>query len=198
MEKAGTKALHMPEKSKLSGIPDSPRSDRVVVGYLADERTADLRVQSLDLELVSYLRSSSINRVGRKLQHTGSLERYAGNAERPKMFFDMYDLIFLAKKNEINGEQHTNRVHAVRGNDPKSPTQLRPPFGFPQKPDESAKVAVGEGRLGSYKSLSRLVVDVNIIISISSSHIRRTRPSAGRSPVVRQRFTESPSCADAR
>jgi hypothetical protein len=122
MAKAGTKALHLPEMSKLSGIPDSPRSDRVVVRYLANERTADLRVQSLDLELVSYLRSSSINGVGRQLQHTGSLERNAGDAERPEMFFDMYDLIFLAKKNEINGEQHTNRVHAVRGNDPKSPT----------------------------------------------------------------------------
>lgn len=86
------------------------------------ERAADLRVQWLDLELVAYLGSSSINRVGRQLQHTRSLERYAGDAEGPKMFFNMYDLIFLAKENEINGEQHTNRVHAMRGSDQKSPT----------------------------------------------------------------------------
>jgi hypothetical protein len=129
MAKAGTKAVAISSNVQVvwnTLIRRAGLSDATAVGvgskHRADERTAELRVQSLDLELVSYLRSSSINRVGRQFQHTRSLERYAGDAERPKMFFDMYDLIFLAKKNEINGEQHTNRVHAVRGNDPKSST----------------------------------------------------------------------------
>ena len=69
----------------------------------------------------------------------------------------------------------------MRGNDPKSPTLLRPSFCFPQKPDKSTDVTVGQSGLGSYKSLARFVIDVNIIISIRDSHIRRTRPSAGRS-----------------
>jgi len=66
--------------------------------------TPALLLQPLDLELISYLSSSPINRVGRKLQYTGSLQGHNGDAERPKMFLDMYDLILLAEEDEINGE----------------------------------------------------------------------------------------------
>ena len=52
----------------------------------------------------------------------------------------------------------------MRGNDPKSPTLLRPSFCFPQKPDKSTDVTMSQSRLGSYKSLARSVIDVNISI----------------------------------
>jgi hypothetical protein len=68
------------------------------------EHAGGLLVQPLDLELISYLSSSPINRVGRKLQYTRSLQGHNGDAERPKMFLDIYDLILLAEEDEINGE----------------------------------------------------------------------------------------------
>jgi hypothetical protein len=81
------------------------------------------------------------------------------------MLFYMYDLFFFAEENEIDWEQHSDRVHPLRGNNPQPSTELRPSLRLSQQPHETPQVAICDASLGGHKRFPCLIVDIHGRIS---------------------------------
>ena len=68
---------------------------------------------STDFEPVPYLGSCTKNRVRGKLENTLRLQAYTGHAKRPEVLFHVDHDFFTVQENQINREQHADRVHAM-------------------------------------------------------------------------------------
>ena len=73
------------------------------------------------------------------------------------MFLKAHDVLFPVEKNQIDREQHTDRVHPVRGYDPKTLTRARPSPGFSQQTYQPAKIGIGHRYIGGDKALARSI-----------------------------------------
>ena len=90
------------------------------------------------------------------------------------MFFHVNDLLFLAEKDQIDREKHSNCVDAAGRYDPETAARLGPSLGSSKKSNKARKIAIGDRRFRGYKRLLRFVVDVyGMVVTVA----RHTSPS---------------------
>ena len=64
-------------------------------------------------EHVSDMSPSAKNGIGRQLQHANCFEAEFCNGERAHVLFNVDHAFAVIEKDQVNGEQHPNRVYAV-------------------------------------------------------------------------------------
>src|SRR5690242_17007377 len=134
-----------------------------------------LFVQAGDLELVPYFGPGAINCVRRKLENARSFQRDRRDSERSHVLFHVNDLLFLAEKDQIDREKHSNRMDAAGRHDPETAPWLGPSLGSPQKTNQPRKIAIGDCGLRGHKRLLCLVVDVHGMVVVTVA--RHTSPN---------------------
>ena len=165
-------ASRRPARIKEISRPDQEYANQA----LAARACSMVRVERRDLQEIADLRAGAIYRVGRDFQDAGGLQRNFGDPERPHELFDVNDFLFLAEKNEIDGEQHPDGVNAARRNDPQPAAEARPALGLAEKPDETAHIAIGNGSFGGDEGLPRLVVHIDYPCRFCCPHCRTGAP----------------------
>lgn len=90
------------------------------------------------------------------------------------MLLHVNDLLFLAEKDQIDREKHSNRMDPAGRHDPKTAAWLGPSLGSSKKSNKARKIAIGDRRFRGYKRFLRLVVDVHgMVVTVA----RHTSPS---------------------
>ena len=123
-----------------------------------------LFVEPRDFQAVTNLRARPIDRVRRKFHNAHRSERYRRDPKWTHVLFHVNDFFFLAEKNEVNREKHSDCVDPAGRHDPKAAAELRPALCFAEQSHEAANIAIGNGSLCGHKCLSRLVVNVHVAI----------------------------------
>jgi hypothetical protein len=76
------------------------------------------------------------------------------------VFFDAYNFILFAEKDQIDREQHSDRVHASGRLDPQTGSESRPTASLSQQAYKAEQIAVRKFCIGGDERLPRVVVHV--------------------------------------
>jgi hypothetical protein len=108
------------------------------------------------------------------------------------VFLDAHNFILFAEKDQIDREQHSDRVHASRRLDPQTGSEARPAASFSQQTYKAEHVAIRKFCIGGDERLSRVVVHVERVPpegDVLAGHVTaeqavRSTPSLVRSLLV--------------
>ncbi len=90
------------------------------------------------------------------------------------MLFHVNDLLFLAQKDQIDREKHSNCMDAAGRHDPETAARLGPSLGSSEKTNKPRKIAIGDRSFRGHKRFLRFVVDVHgMVVTVA----RHTSPS---------------------